>query len=159
MSTFKDMLDDDLDIFFNDSEFAMNITHIKEDNEETFIAIFDTNSEIKEAYKTAGNIRIGAEYNVTKAISLRGGYELNQSAFNTNSFEASQPNADADLMVYSAGLGFHVGTFFADVAYRYSVLDNYNLPYGTPSAAYPAPKLIGFNNVKNDVLFTIGYKF
>ncbi len=120
----------------------------------------EENMDISEAYKTAGNLRVGGELMISKAVSLRGGYEFHQSAYNSNSFGASQPNSGTDLMVYSAGLGYRSGLFFADIAYRYSVLDNYDLPYSSPvSNIYPAPKMIGFNNVKNDILLTIGYKF
>jgi len=118
------------------------------------------NQEISEAYKLAGNIRIGGEYNISKEVSLRGGYELQQSAYNTNAFGASQPNSDANLIVYSAGLGYRAGLFFADFAYRYSVLDNYDLPYPTPqSTVYTAPQMAALNTVRNSFLFTIGYKF
>ncbi len=120
----------------------------------------EENLDIEEAYKTSGNIRIGGEYVISKSLSLRGGYELQQSAFNSNSFGASQPNSDANLMVYSGGLGYRSGLFFADIAYRYSVIENSDLPYQTPiSNMYPAPKMIDFKTVKNDVLLTIGYKF
>jgi len=121
---------------------------------------YDENTAISQVYKTSGNLRIGGEYMINKAVSLRAGYELHQSAYNSNSFGASQPNSDANLMVYSGGLGYRSGLFFADIAYRYSVIDDYDLPYSTPvSDVYPAPKMIGFNTVKHDVLLTIGYKF
>ena len=121
---------------------------------------YDENMDIAEAYKSSGNLRIGGEYMINKAVSLRGGYELHQSAYNSNSFGASQPNSDANLMVYSGGLGYKSGLFFADIAYRYSVIDHSDLPYSTPvSETYPAPKMINFNTVKHDVLLTIGYKF
>ncbi len=121
---------------------------------------YDENLDISEAYKSSGNLRIGGEYMISKAVSLRGGYELHQSAYNSNSFGASQPNSDSDLMVYSGGLGYKSGLFFADVAYRYSVIDHSDLPYSTPvSDVYPAPEMINFNTVKHDVLLTIGYKF
>lgn len=120
----------------------------------------DENMDISKAYKTAGNLRIGGEYVVNNSISLRGGYEFHPSAYNSPAFEATQPNANADLMVYSAGLGYRSGLFFADVAYRYSVIDNFESPYSTPqSDIYPAPKMIAFNTVKNNILFTLGYKF
>lgn len=121
---------------------------------------YDENQDISEAYKSSGNLRIGGEYMISKAVSLRGGYELQQSAYNSNSFGASQPNSDANLMVYSGGFGYRSGLFFADVAYRYSVIDNSDLPYTAPvSDIYPAPEMINFNSVKHDVLLTIGYKF
>jgi len=118
------------------------------------------NQDISEAYKSAGNIRIGGEYNVSPGISLRGGYEIQQSAFNSTAFGISQPNSDANLMIYSAGLGYRSGLFFADFAYQYSVIDNFDLPYPAPqSSAYPAPQMASINTVKNNILFTIGYKF
>lgn len=121
---------------------------------------YDENQDIAKVYKSSGNLRIGGEYMISKAVSLRGGYELQQSAFNSNSFDVSQPNSDANLMVYSGGLGYKSGLFFADVAYRYSTIDHSDLPYSTPvSDIYPAPKMINFNTVKHDVLLTIGYKF
>ncbi len=123
-------------------------------------SFYDENVDISEAYKTSGNLRIGGEYMINNSFSLRGGYEWHQSAYNSYSFGASQLNSGADLMVYSGGLGYRMGLFFADVAYRYSVSDSYDLPYPTPvSDIYPAPKTIGFNTVKHDVLLTVGYKF
>jgi hypothetical protein len=118
------------------------------------------NQDINDAYKLAGNIRIGGEYNVSKEVSLRGGYELQQSAYNTTAFGASQPNSDTDLMVYSAGLGYRSGLFFSDFAYRYTTLENYDLPYPTPgSNSYPTPQMAAFNTTRNSFIFTIGYKF
>jgi hypothetical protein len=118
------------------------------------------NEDIAKIYKTAGNIRVGGELMVSKSVSLRAGYEYQQSAFNSYAFNASQPNSNANLMVYSGGIGFKSGPFFADIAYRYSTIDHYDFPYSTPvSTDYPAPKVIQFNTVKNDVLFTLGYKF
>ncbi|MCF6358806.1 MAG: hypothetical protein L3J54_13470 [Draconibacterium sp.] len=123
-------------------------------------SFYDENLDISKAYKTSGNLRIGGEYMILKGVSLRGGYEWHQSAYNSYSFGASQLNSESDLMVYSGGLGYRSGLFFADVAYRYSVIDNFDFPYSTPvSDIYPAPKMIRFNTVKHDVLFTIGYKF
>lgn len=120
----------------------------------------EENMDISHIYKTSGNLRIGGELVLSKAISLRGGYEYQQSAFNANAFGVRQPNSNANLMVYSGGLGFKSGLFFADLAYRYSTIDHYDFPYTTPvSEDFPAPKIISFKTVKNDVLLTIGYKF
>ncbi len=118
------------------------------------------NMDISELYKSTGNLRIGGEYKVSKSVSLRGGFEYHESAFNSYAFGVSQPNSNSNLMVYSGGIGYRTGLFFADIAYRYSTIDNYELPYPTPvSEEWPAPKQINFNTVKNDVLFTIGYRF
>lgn len=121
---------------------------------------YDENSDIDEAYKSSGNLRIGGEYRVSNAVSLRGGYELHGSAFNSQAFGASQPNSNSNLNVYSGGLGYKSGLFFFDIAYRYSVLDNFDLPYPTPvSDYYPAPQIASVNTVRHNVLFTFGYRF
>ncbi len=120
----------------------------------------DENSDITEAYKAVGNIRVGGELRVTNEVSLRGGYEYYPSAYNEQAFNASQPNADANLVVYSAGLGYHQGGFFLDVAYRYSDTDNFDTLYPSPvSTDYPAASMAKFNSVKNKVLFTLGFRF
>lgn len=118
------------------------------------------NQDIAEAYKSSGNLRIGGEYMASKNVSLRAGYQLLQSAYNSMAFNASQPNSDANMNVYSGGLGYRSGSFFADVAYRYSVLNNSDLPYPMPvSNIYPTPRFIENKMVKNDILLTLGFKF
>lgn len=118
------------------------------------------NQDISEAYKTSGNLRVGGEYMASKNVSLRAGYQLLQSAYNSTAFNISQPNSNADMNIYSCGLGYRSGSFFADVAYRYSVLNDSDLPYPTPvSDIYPAPRFIENKTTKNDVLLTVGFKF
>ena len=121
---------------------------------------YDENQEINEAYKTSGNLRIGGELMATKNVSLRGGFEYHGSAYNENAFGTNQLNSDANLMVYSGGIGYRTGLFFADLAYRYSTVKDYDYPYPTPvSTIYPEPEAASFKSVKNDILFTIGFKF
>lgn len=120
----------------------------------------DENLDINEAYKTSGNLRMGAEYRLSNTLSLRGGYELHGSAFNEQAFGSMQPNSNADLNIYSGGLGYKSGLFSFDLAYRYSVLDAYDLPYQVPvDEYYPAPQMASVQNIKHKVLFTFGYKF
>ena len=121
---------------------------------------YDENQEINEAYKTSGNLRIGGELMATKNVSLRGGFEYHGSAYNENAFGTNQLNSDANLMVYSGGIGYRTGLFFADLAYRYSTVKDFDYPYPTPvSTIYPEPEAASFKSVKNDILFTIGFKF
>lgn len=120
----------------------------------------DENMDITEAYKTTGNLRIGGELMATNAVSLRGGFEFHPSAYNSMAFGNSQPNADADLMVYSGGIGYRSGLFFADIAYRYTTSESFDLPYPVPyNTIYPEPQTISYNLVKHDVMFTLGFKF
>ena len=121
---------------------------------------YDENVDIQDAYKTTGNLRLGGELMATSNVSLRAGYEYHGSAYNNMAFGTNQPNSDAHMMVYAAGIGYRTGLFFADLTYRYSTLKNYDYPYPTPvSEIYPAPTAASFKNVKNDVLFTVGFKF
>jgi hypothetical protein len=120
----------------------------------------DENMEIDEAYKSTGNLRIGGEYRVSNAFSLRAGYQMQGSAYNSQAFGAAQPNADSNINIYSGGIGYKSGLFFFDLAYQYAVQDNYDLPYPTPvSTYYPAPQMADINTVRQNVLFTFGYKF
>jgi long-subunit fatty acid transport protein len=118
------------------------------------------NQEIAEAYRSVGNLRLGGEYKVTEAISLRAGYELYPSAYNSEAFDANQPNADANLNILSAGLGYRQGGFFFDVAYRHSAIEEFDALYPAPvTNDYPTPVMASFNSVKNKVLFTFGFRF
>jgi hypothetical protein len=121
---------------------------------------YDQNAEIDEAYKISGNLRIGAELMATKNFSLRGGLEYLQSPYNKNAFGAKQLNADANTLVYAGGIGYRTGSFFADLAYRYSTLKNYDYPYPIPvKVVYPMPEAASFKTIKNDVIFTLGFRF
>lgn len=120
----------------------------------------DENSEIEEAYKSVGNLRIGGELLATSNIALRAGFELYPSAYNESAFGTSQPNADADMKVYSAGLGYRSGGFFFDVAYRMTDSESYDALYPTPPTDfYNIPEQANFKTTKDKVLFTLGFKF
>lgn len=120
----------------------------------------DENSDIAEAYRSVGNLRIGGEFMATSNVSLRAGFENYPSAYNTQAFGVDQPNANAKLNVYSAGLGYRTGGFFFDVAYRYSKENNFDLLYPEPPTDfYQMPQMAEFNTVRNNVMFTLGFKF
>jgi hypothetical protein len=121
---------------------------------------YDENTDIGEAYKTSGNLRVGGELMASKNFSLRGGFEYHGSAYNERAFGTNQPNSDTKMMVYSTGIGYRSGLFFADLTYRYSNIEDYDYPYPTPvSTVYPEPESASFKTFRNDVLFTLGFKF
>ncbi len=120
----------------------------------------DENDEIAEIFKPAGNIRIGGELLATSNFSLRAGYEYYPSPYNSEAFGATQPNADADRVTFSGGLGFKSGGFFLDLAYRYSYLKDFDMLYPAPvTNTYVQQEMAAFNHVKNNVMFTLGFKF
>lgn len=118
------------------------------------------NSDIKEAYKSVGNIRVGGEYKATDNVSLRAGYEYYPSAYKSVAFGNDQFKADDKLMTYSAGLGYRFGGFTFDVAYRLTNVTDNELPYSAPSSSYyPQPSPIEFKTMNHDVLFTLAWRF
>ncbi len=118
------------------------------------------NQEIAEAYKSVGNLRLGGEYRLTDAFSLRAGYELYPSAYNSQAFGTSQPNADANMNIYSCGLGYRQGGFYFDAAFRHAESTAYDMLYPAPvSNDYPDPEMASFKSVKDNLMFTFGFKF
>ena len=61
---------------------------------------------------TAGELRIGAEYKI-KALSLRGGYRMEQSPYKNKT-------TMGDLTSYSGGLGYNFGSTRVDLAYTFA---------------------------------------
>ncbi len=120
----------------------------------------DENSDISEVFRPAGNLRIGGEYLATDNISLRAGYELYPSVYETEAFGVDQPNSESGTNVYSAGFGYRTGKFFFDLAYSYTSSKFYDLLYQAPySSYYPVPEMATLNTVNNKVMFTLGFKF
>jgi hypothetical protein len=121
---------------------------------------YDENEDISAIFKTSGNLRIGGELVASKNLRLRGGFEYHGSAYELVAFNSNQKNADANLMVYSGGIGYNAGMFFADLAYRYSAITEYDALYPTPvDELYPIPEMASLKTTKHDVLFTLGFRF
>ena len=72
----------------------------------------DLNAEMNATLKTSGELRIGAEYKI-KALSLRGGYRMEQSPYKNKT-------TIGDLTGYSGGLGYNFGATRVDLAYSYA---------------------------------------
>lgn len=121
---------------------------------------YNENADIEEVFKTSGNIRIGGELVASKNFRVRGGFDYHGSAYESMAFNSNQKNAEANMMVYSGGIGYYAGMFFADLTYRYSTITEYDALYPTPQLeAYPIPEMASLKTIKNDVLFTLGFRF
>ena len=118
---------------------------------------YDENQDIKEAFKSVGNLHIGGEYRVNNVFSLRGGYEYFPSPYKSVAFGTDQMNSDSNTSTYSAGFGVKAGGFFFDAAYKYientSYLELYQVPDGVSS---PMAKMDYKNN---NITFTLGFRF
>jgi long-subunit fatty acid transport protein len=113
---------------------------------------FDENKDIKEAYKSVGNIRLGAEYRLTKDFSLRGGYEYYPSPYREMAFDTTQPNSRIDNSVMSAGLGYRQGGFFFDLAYKHVMDESY-------SELYSGSDMVNYDIANDQLIMTLGFRF
>lgn len=109
---------------------------------------YDFNNEnetIRNAYLTAGNLRLGTEWRYG-ALNFRGGYSLSANPYKngTNSANSS----------YSLGLGIRDKNFFIDMAWVYSQQDD---EYYLYSSDYVNPAMTKLDN--NMFLMTIGVKY
>lgn len=112
--------------------------------------INDNNNEIKNNYQGAVNYRIGAEIKVTDALSLRGGYGVNGSAFKDDKDE------EFATKFYSGGIGYRTGGYYVDLAYqRANTLSTFS-PYLLNDYNEPVAES---KNSKNNIFLTIGFRF
>ncbi|WP_093919525.1 OmpP1/FadL family transporter [Sunxiuqinia elliptica] len=113
---------------------------------------FDENQEIKNAYRSVGNLHLGAEYRVNSLFSLRAGYEHFPSPINAEYQSADGRTDDAVASTISAGLGFRQGGFFMDAAYKHGFDRNY-------AEVYSGSDLAQYEITKDQLLLTIGFRF
>ncbi|HLN72712.1 MAG: OmpP1/FadL family transporter [Methylococcaceae bacterium] len=114
---------------------------------------FDENQTIKDAYKSVGNIHLGAELKLDPSFSLRGGYEYFPSVYKKSYLNENNPNLDASYSTFAGGFGYRQGGVFFDVAYKRIVNEENAKLY--PGAANMAK----YETSKNNVMFTLGFRF
>ncbi|MEI6277057.1 MAG: outer membrane protein transport protein [Prolixibacteraceae bacterium] len=113
------------------------------------------NGDIKTIYKAVSNLRIGAEYRMTEALSLRGGLEFLGNPYASNSYGVAQPNADYKFRTYNAGLGYRVGKLSLDLTYGLNDKTHYMYIYQVDGVAVDPVK---FHTLHHELLFTIAMK-
>ncbi|MDR2956502.1 MAG: outer membrane protein transport protein [Prevotella sp.] len=137
-------------------------------------ADYDPNNYIKQDFRNASTVRVGAEVRVTPQFSLRAGYAWMQNPldkeFKDNDFEvmtvgsSSHYVLDGDLNNFTYGLGYKFSrNFYADVAFVMSSQksDLYLFPKG-----FNLDDELMFESAKTSLktnrtqgLLTLGYKF
>lgn len=106
------------------------------------------NDDIKSLYKSAVNVRAGAEIRVTNIVSLRGGYGMQGN---------TMKNYGSDIKSATGGLGFRFQNYYVDLAYVHQTATQTVFPYvldtgvASPSAA--------LSNSANNVFATFGIRF
>jgi len=109
----------------------------------------DENSDIRDMFKSASNLKLGVEFRFN-IIYLRGGYGHYGKAFNQNA-----DNKDLDYNSYSFGIGIRQQNFYFDMGFIALSSSGKYYMYDDPS--YLEPVTIKTN--KDTFAMTAGFKF
>lgn len=113
---------------------------------------FDENQAIENAYKSVGNLHVGAEYRLSNQFSLRAGYERYPSPIDSDYQSSTMDTSDALYSTISGGLGFRQGSFFLDAAYKHGMDRNY-------AEVYNGSDLAKYEITKDQLIMTFGFRF
>ncbi|MBK5203808.1 MAG: hypothetical protein JJE45_08830, partial [Prolixibacteraceae bacterium] len=106
----------------------------------------DVNSDIKNSYKSAGNLHIGGEFRPNENFSVRGGFEYYQSPYESNI------NKNSNTKTYSMGIGWQMNGFFTDLTYKNLQRNNYIYIYDSAESAK-------IEKNRDSFMLTIGFRF
>ena len=126
----------------------------------------DFNRDVRDYAGITHNLRLGAEYRVTDAFALRGGYSFKHYAERRPRPDYGERSIQS---THTGSLGFGYsspGSFFLDCAVRYSMLPNsWYYPYGAYDIFYKGewmtvdPPEIRLSPRLMDVILTLGWRF
>lgn len=139
----------------------------KHDMNEEDIEYFEyVNEDIREAYGTVHQLRIGAEVKPFSSLAIRAGYNLKNSALKKEYDAEIEEYQSIDPVYYqnvSFGLGYSSRkSFFADLACRYTFpVNEYIHPYSDYLAEFdgPLPPEIRSTHSNWKLLLTLGWRF
>lgn len=132
-----------------------------------------TNGDIENYYQSTNTIRLGAEYRVTPAFSLRAGYSYTTSPVKQSVRDdkeviytaGTRPNYRFDNHTYyiTCGAGYRYQNFYVDLAYVYKNISSQYHAY-TPdinldvNQAIPSPQSkVNLNN--SQIVLSAGFRF
>jgi hypothetical protein len=111
--------------------------------------ITDNNQDVFASYKKTYNYRLGAEFRIDQ-IALRGGYGIQGNPYK------SLPDASHTTKTYSAGIGYRVKNYYADLCYQ-QVSSNASLkPYTLADGSAPIALI---DAKKTNIFLTFGIRF
>jgi len=113
------------------------------------------NGDIKTVFKSVSNVRLGAEYRLTDAFSLRGGLEFLGNPYKSSAYGVSQPNMDYKFTTYNGGFGYHSGRYSMDVTYSLGDRTNFMYLYHIDGINVDPVK---YHNINQEVLFTFAIR-
>lgn len=133
----------------------------------------DVCNDVKDYYKAANILRLGAEYRVSDNFSVRAGYAF-------ESTPTGKEVMNQELMVYTSnpddtgtmpsytldnqtqyitcGVGYHYKSFYADAAYVHKSRKSEFSPY-TPNEYTANPYTAEVKSNDNNIVLSIGFKF
>lgn len=133
----------------------------------------DVNGDINNYYQSTNTVRLGAEYRVTPAFSLRAGYSYTTSPVKQRVRDdkeiiytaGTRPNYRFDNHTYyiTCGAGYRYQNFYVDLAYVYKNMSSQYHAY-TPDVnadvnqSIPSPQAkVDFNN--SQIVLSAGFRF
>lgn len=137
----------------------------------------DISNDIKQYYKPANELRLGAEFRITPTWSVRAGYNYRSSAAKEEALTGrdylyttgtqSMAEFKNDRNSISLGLGFRTGGFYLDAAYVYTTQNSDWYAYSSFPAANtyqllsnaPATPHGLIQNRHNNLVLSAGFKF
>lgn len=161
---------------------AFSDMKVKDDNGNEYR---DVTSDVKAYYRPTSTIRVGGEYRVTPAFSLRAGYSYETSPVKVEALDGNngmdatfiytsgpddtetQPSYtfSRSTQYFTLGLGYKYQRFYADLAYvhRYRQSDyhaytDYNESATSEAALVTAPRAKIYEH-NNHLVLTLGVKF
>ncbi len=117
-------------------------------------AELNTNADIRDNYRAAVNLRVGAEYKISN-VMLRGGY---------NRVGSPLKDIDSTSDIVSGGIGFRSNLLYLDITYQNATSNFTSSPY-VISRDYPDFEFTGagetarIKNTSNNVFLTVGARF
>lgn len=108
------------------------------------------NSAIRSLYRSVVNLRIGAELAATSNFFIRGGF-----AYYPSPYKSNVAGAMGKTIFYTAGVGYKWKFFYVDLSYKLQT-GKRNYYAFNPS---DARNLTKFNDTKNNILLSLGFRF
>ncbi len=125
------------------------------------------NDDTKAYFKAANIIRLGVEYRLTPAFSLRAGYNYTSTSTKEEALDGNMEiftagtnpaySLNRSINSLSLGVGYHYQAFYADAAYVYRNKKSSYYAF-TPYQGISSPKA-DLTEVTNSIVLSVGFKF
>lgn len=112
------------------------------------------NDIISDTYRATNNLRFGAEYRFSDALSFRGGYATYQ-----NPFKKGFLNSSGTHQTFSGGLGYRVNNMFLDFAYLLRQESDIHSLYYSPDVEAEYQPVAEIDTNTHQFAVTVGWKF